>query len=182
MKKKCPQCENELPHTNEYFHKDSRSPSGLRNECKNCRLIKSKIKASDPEEKKRKADYRKQTRSHIREYKRLWEQNRSKTHPEFNLKKNLRSRIHTVLKYKKATKIDTTMRLVGCSLEYLIAYLEGKFTYGMTWENYGKWHVDHIRPCASFDLTDPEQQKQCFHYTNLQPLWAKDNLSKGDRY
>lgn len=51
----------------------------------------------------------------------------------------------------------------------------------MTWANYGKsgWHIDHIKPCASFDLSDPDQQKACFHYSNLQPLWAFDNLSKG---
>ncbi len=49
----------------------------------------------------------------------------------------------------------------------------------MTWDNYGKWQIDHKIPCASFDLTDPEQQKSCFHFSNLQPLWAKDNNSKG---
>ena len=52
---------------------------------------------------------------------------------------------------------------------------------GMTWENYGEWHLDHMRPCASFNLEDPEEQKKCFHWTNLQPLWAKDNLAKSDR-
>jgi DNA/RNA endonuclease G (NUC1) len=53
----------------------------------------------------------------------------------------------------------------------------------MNWENYGKngWHIDHIIPCASFDLTDPKQQKNCFHYTNLQPLWAADNIRKSDK-
>ena len=49
----------------------------------------------------------------------------------------------------------------------------------MTWDNHGEWHIDHIKPCASFDLTDADQQRECFNYTNLQPLWAKDNLSKG---
>ena len=58
-------------------------------------------------------------------------------------------------------------------------YLEAKFQYGMSWENYGEWHVDHIKPCSSFNLEDPEEQKKCFHYKNLQPLWAKDNLAKG---
>lgn len=51
----------------------------------------------------------------------------------------------------------------------------------MTWENYGEWHIDHIKPCASFDLNDPEQQKLCFHYTNLQPMWAKENQKKADK-
>ena len=60
-------------------------------------------------------------------------------------------------------------------------HLEAQFKPGMTWDNYGLkgWHVDHIRPCASFDLRDPEQQRRCFHYTNLQPLWAEENLKKG---
>lgn len=179
MKKICPQCEKELPHTNEYFHKDSRSPSGLQYVCKKCRLLKSKIVASDSKAKKRKAEYRKQTRSHIREYKRNWEKNRSKTHPEFRIKQSLRKRLWETTKNYKSNK---TFNLLGCSLEYFIAYLESKFQDGMTIDNYGEWHIDHIRPCANFDLTDPEQQKQCFHYTNLQPLWASDNLTKGSHY
>jgi len=64
----------------------------------------------------------------------------------------------------------------------LMDYLEKMFTDGMTWDNYGQWHLDHIRPCASFDLSDVEQRKACFHFTNLQPLWAKDNLIKGTQW
>ena len=65
---------------------------------------------------------------------------------------------------------------------FLWAYLKTKFKEGMTIKNYGEWHVDHIKPCASFDLTDAKQQMLCFHYTNLQPLWAKENLQKGKKY
>jgi hypothetical protein len=62
-------------------------------------------------------------------------------------------------------------------------YLQGQFRPGMTWENYGPvWHIDHIRPCASFDSTDPEQQKICFHWMNLQPLFAAENCAKKDKY
>ncbi|NBQ17559.1 hypothetical protein EBU24_04530 [bacterium] len=80
-------------------------------------------------------------------------------------------------------KSKHTMELLGCSIEELKIYLEKQFVKGMCWNNYGKkgWHIDHILPCASFDLTDPEQQKICFHYTNLQPLWAKDNYKKRDK-
>ncbi len=60
-------------------------------------------------------------------------------------------------------------------------HIESKFVDGMSWENRSQWHIDHIRPCANFDLTDIEQQKICFHWSNLQPLWAKDNLRKGKR-
>lgn len=80
---------------------------------------------------------------------------------------------------KKATK---TFELLGCTSKQLKQYLESQFQEGMTWENYGygddKWYIDHIIPCASFDLSNLEQQKICFHYTNLQPLWQFDNLKK----
>jgi hypothetical protein len=60
--------------------------------------------------------------------------------------------------------------------------LEGKFKERMSWENHGDWHIDHIKPCASFNLLDEEEKKKCFHYTNLQLLWASENLSKGYKY
>jgi hypothetical protein len=80
-------------------------------------------------------------------------------------------------------KTENTLNLVGCSIEQLRGYLEKQFTKGMSWKNYGYhgWHIDHIRPCTSFNLSNPQQQKQCFHYTNLQPLWAKDNLRKNNK-
>lgn len=85
-------------------------------------------------------------------------------------------------KLKKVVKKETTLSLIGCSKEFLLNYLRSKYQLGMTDENYGKWHIDHIKPCALFDLTDPEERKKCFHYTNLQPLWAIDNLLKSDHY
>lgn len=78
-------------------------------------------------------------------------------------------------------KEAATKELVGCSIEQLWSHLEAQFQPGMTRENYGDWHVDHVRPCASFDLADPAQQRECFHFSNLQPLWARDNLAKGAR-
>ena len=83
---------------------------------------------------------------------------------------------------KNGYKSKRTTELLGCSFEEVWNHLESKFQPGMTKENHGLWHVDHIRPCASFDLTDPEQQKICFHYTNLEPMWAIDNLKKGAKY
>ena len=64
----------------------------------------------------------------------------------------------------------------------LISHLERQFFDGMSWENYGAWHVDHIRPCASFDMADPQQFAACWALTNLQPLWAADNIAKGAKY
>ena len=101
--------------------------------------------------------------------------------PQYRAGVLLRGRITRVLANSQSKKSSSTFDLLGTSKAGLIAHLEAQFQSGMTWENQGQWHIDHIRPCASFDLTDPEQQKVCFHYTNLQPLWAKDNLSKNDR-
>lgn len=99
------------------------------------------------------------------------------------LRCNLASRLSMAVRNGLGKKSASTRELVGCTLAELMAYLEARFLPGMTWENYGlgadKWHVDHVRPCASFDLTNPEQQRACFHFTNLQPLWQPDNMRKG---
>lgn len=85
---------------------------------------------------------------------------------------------------KRNRKAARKQVLLGCSIKGLRAHLESLFQPGMSWDNYGHagWHVDHIRPCASFDLIDPEQQRCCFHFTNLQPLWAKDNFQKNAKW
>jgi MoaA/NifB/PqqE/SkfB family radical SAM enzyme len=77
-------------------------------------------------------------------------------------------------------KSKKTQELIGCNYDFLMGYLERQFTNGMTWENCGNdgWHIDHIKPCASFDLSQPDQQKICFHYTNLQPLWGTNAIAK----
>jgi hypothetical protein len=73
--------------------------------------------------------------------------------------------------------------LVGCSVSFFKKYIESKWESGMSWKNHSLrgWHLDHIKPCASFDLNKKNNVKKCFHYTNYQPLWAKDNLSKGKK-
>ena len=90
---------------------------------------------------------------------------------------NLRNRVYKTV--KKGHKSASTMELTGCGIEELKEHLASKFTEGMTFENYGEWHIDHILPCTSFNLLLPEEQRKCFHYTNLQPLWAIDNIKKG---
>lgn len=105
--------------------------------------------------------------------------NRYEKDIEFRLLRNMRQRLYIAT---KKGKNNHTNELIGCSIEELRNHLENKFQEGMNWSNYGKWHIDHIRPCASFDLTDLEQQKECFHYSNLQPLWALDNVRKRDKY
>lgn len=99
-----------------------------------------------------------------------------KTDPHFLMLERVRARIKNAIKSKWRTT-----ELLGCTGKEAYEHLVSKFTDGMTEEAFmdGEIHIDHIKPCASFDLTDPQQQKECFHYTNLQPLWAGDNLSKG---
>jgi len=105
--------------------------------------------------------------------------------PEFRLLDNLRRRVRSALA-GIGEKSLTTLRLIGCSASAFRAYLEKQFRPGMTWENYGnrkgQWSIDHIRPCVSFDLTNPEQQRQCFHFSNCQPLWVEENCRKHDTY
>ena len=78
-------------------------------------------------------------------------------------------------------KSDSTSKLLGCSIDRACDHLESQFTEGMSWDNYGEWHIDHIIPCSFFDLTKPSHQKLCFNWKNLQPLWAEDNMSKGNK-
>ena len=99
--------------------------------------------------------------------------------PTFKLLHRIRSRLLKAVKAARCNKSNGTLKLLGFIPADLKIYLEEQFTEGMTWDNQGKWHVDHIKPCAAFNLADPEEQKKCFHYTNLQPLWAIDNLKKG---
>lgn len=106
---------------------------------------------------------------------------RRRSDPNFRILVNLRTRYYLALT-GVVKRSATTRDLLGCSIPQLRTHLESKFQPGMTWENYGPvWHVDHKRPCASFDLTNPEQQRICFHWTNLQPLYATENMKKGAR-
>jgi hypothetical protein len=99
----------------------------------------------------------------------------------YYLSKTLRSRIIIALKNGGIRKTSRTHELLGTDINTVWKHLESKFKPGMTRNNHGEWHIDHIIPCASFDLSDPKQQIKCFHYTNLQPLWAKENLVKSDK-
>lgn len=101
----------------------------------------------------------------------------------YRIEINLRCRTKYALKFQNSPRYYTDDEYLGCSPSFLRKYLESQFKEGMSWDNYGfyGWHIDHIRPCDSFILEDPEEQKKCFHYTNLQPLWAKDNLRKSNK-
>jgi hypothetical protein len=126
---------------------------------------------------KRQNEYNVRTWEHIKEYSR----NKTKNDPNFRLTKNLRKRIWDALKGKN--KSASTMELIGCTIEELWTHLESKFEPWMTRKNYGKggWDVDHIEACSKFDQTYPEQQRKCFHWSNLQPMEHIANMKKGAR-
>jgi len=157
-------------------------------------LIKLKKWTKDNPEKKKEISlksYHKNKEKH-KERIRLYNQNnkinrnkrerlKKKTNPEYRLMSVVRTRILNFLTKKNVTKKNKTFEIVGCSKEFLREYIEKQFTDGMSWENYGKfgWHIDHIVPLSS-GKNEEEIYKLC-HYTNLQPLWAFDNLSKGSK-
>jgi len=128
--------------------------------------------------------WRKENRKHVNEKTRLWYLNRRRTDPSFRLKCNTRTAVYTCLKEANVAKYRSTFQLLGYTIEELMQHLEKQFTDGMTWDNYGQWHVDHIRPMSSFNFTSPDDPefKECWALNNLQPLWWPDNLSKGPRY
>jgi len=132
--------------------------------------VKAKIKA-----------YRAVNLDKIKATRNAYTNNRRKINIQFKLSSALRSRLRKALhgNYKTGSAVKD----LGCSIKELKQYLESKFQPDMNWDNWTSdgWHIDHIKPLASFDLTDREQLLIACHYTNLQPLWAKDNMAKGDK-
>lgn len=112
------------------------------------------------------------------EKKRVWSVQR-------RIKNHIATRVRAALKRQGGSKCELTSELLGCTIEHAIKHLERLFKPGMSWANHGHglggWHIDHIRPCASFDLTDGDQRRACFHWSNLQPLWSGQNLEKSDK-
>jgi hypothetical protein len=90
-----------------------------------------------------------------------------------------RDLLYTALRRKHRN--SSAFQRLGAGYEEFRAYIAEFFVTGMSWDNYGEWHLDHRRPLSSFDLTDPAQLAQALHHTNYRPLWASDNLSKGTR-
>lgn len=105
--------------------------------------------------------------------------NKHRQSPIVKLRVNLRHRVYMFLKSKTTIKNKKTIEILGCDFDFIKSYLESKFIDGMSWENYGKWHVDHIIPLSSAN-SEEEIYKLC-HYTNLQPLWSEENLKKGKK-
>ncbi len=127
-------------------------------------------------------NWRNHNRDKWRTYLRAYEKNRYATNIQFSLKVRIASRIRKVLGRSRTYKSNHTMTLLGTTLEGLKAHIESLFLPGMSWANRNLWHIDHVRPCAAFDLRDQSQQRACFHFSNLQPLWKLDNLRKADKW
>ena len=142
--------------------------------CKNY-YLKNKEK-----ENKRCRLYKLKNKEKIRKTVNAYYRRRRKTDMGWRILMNIRTRINHALK-GTVKKSDKTRKLIGISIEGLVKYIEGKFKPGMSWEKRHLIHIDHIKPCSSFDLTKPEEQAKCFHYTNLQPLWARENIVKSDK-
>ena len=124
--------------------------------------------------------WRAKNADHSKDYHRTWKAVRNLESTQYRTLSRLRARVHKKLKTRK---MDKTLDLCGATIETILNHLESQFRDGMTWENQSSsgWHIDHILPCSAFDLTNPEDQKECFHYTNLQPLWWWENLAKSNK-
>lgn len=125
--------------------------------------------------------YRERNKVRIALYMKNYKKVRMTTDIQFRLAGNLRSRLNQAI--KKQVKSGSCIRDLGCTISELKFYFEGQFQDGMTWENWSKtgWNIDHKIPLVFFDLSIREQFLQAVHYTNLQPLWASDNIKKGAR-
>lgn len=187
--KTCIHCGNSYPESFYYKRKN-----GLRAECKKCfsESRKKYYKNNRDKVQNRIKKYYLANKETVNTYKSKWQKENSerrrirlneryKTEPNFRAAVNLRNRILKALDNKQ--KKGSTLKILGCSVDFFVKYLESKFIGEMSWKNHGVvWHIDHIRPCASFDLSKKSEQNKCFHYTNMQPLYAQDNLIKGNRY
>ena len=168
------------------FAKRSNRKSGYSSSCKKCNKLYQKEFYKKPGikeriiENKRKLrknpDFRKKEYAYSIKY----QAKRRKEDSLFKLANNLRTRLGNFIRRNSINKKCGTLILLGCSLTKLKIHLESKFIEGMTWENQGKWHIDHIIPLSSAK-TEEELYKLC-HYTNLQPLWALDNIKKGAKH
>lgn len=164
-------------------------------------LLKAKEKGATPEHKEKRAIYDKMRNirdkekiaiqqktyreTHPEEIKRMKRDhyhNVDKHDPEYKIMMNLRSRLWNIIKSNNKGHMD---ELICCDREFLIKHIESLWTNGMNWQNHGagknKWQIDHIIACDYFDLTKKIEQEQCFHYSNLQPMWGEDNARKGNK-
>lgn len=177
----CKECTNtykrELTKTDKYKEANRQKTARYRKTEKGKAYFDSYNKSEAGQEsmkKYRESEKGKQKKSEYR--KNLWEND-----IEFKVETTLRNRVRGAIKH--GTKANHTIELIGCSIQDLKEHIESQFKPGMSWDNYNHkiWHIDHIVPCAAFDLTNPIHQRVCFNWMNLQPLWSSQNIRKKDR-
>ena len=166
--------EKMLNYSRSYYHKNKKSIA----EKSKLFYIENKVKLYEYHKK-----YIKANPDKIRIHKSKYKKKRLKNSIQFKIQERLRKRVYSAIKNLKLNKLYSITKAVGCNSEDLKKHLESKFLPGMSWDNYGLhgWHIDHIKPLSLFDLTDETQFYEACNYTNLQPLWAKDNLKKGSK-
>lgn len=173
----CSVCTKAKYHANKHKYKDQKKQWEIANRVKLLANKRQYTATHSNEKAIYDIEYRKANKEKIAQYKRNWAE-KHKNNPIYKIKKNLRRRIHHVIKdnYKSANTFD----LIGCTAEEFKKHIESQFQDGMSWDNYGQygWHIDHIVPCHKFDLSKPDEQRKCFHYTNQRPLWWRDNLTR----
>jgi len=127
--------------------------------------------------------WRELNRENVNEKSKNWSKKRCDSDPQYKLNKNIRTAINISLKEKNIKKYGKTFDYLPYTLEELVEHLEIQFKEGMSWENYGDWHVDHITPLSNFSFTNIENESfdECWSLSNLQPMWAKENMSKNNR-
>jgi hypothetical protein len=185
MNKLCKWCKEDKPLTE--FNKHTDMPDGHLNKCKKC--VKQYKKAYYQKNKngvireaklRNKENYKLAKRTKKYKTKRnASRRDRYKRDIKYRIVCILRARLKAALK-GKAKKGIKTLNSIGCSVEKLKQHIEKQFKPGMSWQNWGEWHIDHIRPLASFNL--PKELKKANNYKNLRPLWAEENFKKGCRY
>ena len=177
--KKCSTCKSLKPATNKCFSLSKKNKDGFNHRCKQCRR-EAEYWIDVEKAKSKQKVYYEENKEKINVQTTNYTRRKYKEDLNFRLLNICRSRVTLALKGKVKSK--NTLELIGGSAENLKKHLESQFTEGMTWDNHGKWHIDHIKPCAVFDFTVKGQQHECFHYTNLQPLWAEENMRKSAKY
>jgi len=195
--KTCTKCNIAKPYSG--FYKTKRSNDGCHARCKECQKqykaenkhkwieYRDKNKQKSIEYRKNRRDikkeydskYRQENRERLNKTKREYRRKKRVENPLFRLKGRIRSRLLCAIKNKNYDKKHSTIDYLGCSYESYKDYLQNKFKEGMSWDNHGEWHIDHIIPLASAN-TEKELIK-LFHYKNTQPLWASENQSKGSK-
>lgn len=179
-KKKCIKCNVEKRRSE--FYKLSYARLGVKDSCKKCdRSYRKEILDKIVETKRQKKEISEDRKEYVREYARKYRNNRRKTDPIYKLRKNTSDLVSKSFKRgkNKFTKTKRSEEILGCSMIFFIRYIKGQFKKGMTLDNYGEWHLDHIKP-VSLAQTE-EEVIELNHYTNFQPLWAFDNKSKSNK-